>query len=94
MFSPEYWQAEAQSFRAKLPEITPERVTWLLRGLALLASTVTRDHPETSEEVLSQFRLCLQDVVDRGWDPHFDLWLRDHTTPEVVRYVEQTFLHS
>ena len=89
----EYWDKEVASFKRRLPTATPDQVRLMLRGLAVLLTEITREHPEAAETELHEFHDCLQAVHDEGIAFHLESWLRNHCSPEIAASVEKEFAH-
>jgi hypothetical protein len=87
-----YWDKEVSSFRTRLATLTePSKVRMLLRGLAVMATEITREEPDTAEKILADLHACLREVHDNGIALDIEGWLRSHASEMVARAVEQEF---
>jgi len=90
-----YWDKEVASFRKRMADgelEDPHKARMLLRGLAVLATEITREEPETVETVLADIHNCLRLVQDSGIALDIEGWLRTHASETIARAVEKEFI--
>jgi hypothetical protein len=94
MFDLEFWESEVAAFKDRLGQPLPEDlIRRLLRGLAVTASVIIREHPDCGSAVQTGFHQCLKLVRDKGVKILPDVWLRSHASEEVADSAE-TFLED
>lgn len=90
----DYWNTEVASFNKRLPALTSEterKVRMLLRGLAVLATEFSKDHPEDADKVMSDIHACLRMVHDHGIELDIESWIWNHASPEIASSVAKEF---
>ena len=97
MFDIAYWRSEVAAFKefcASHDASDSSKLRWILRGLAVLATEVIRDHPEDTTEVQTDFHEALRSVRDRGVVLAVEGWLREHASPDVAAAAEHFLGHD